>query len=72
MAGASKKGLTEQEIRTEYIDKAVEPPTLREAKFITECLRRLMALCDSLEAALRRAEATAEKLADAVVAEIVG
>jgi type I restriction enzyme S subunit len=46
------------------------PPT-NEQKRIVAKVDQLMALCDSLEAALRRTEGTAQKLAEAVVAEIV-
>jgi type I restriction enzyme S subunit len=46
-------------------------PPVSEQKRIVAKVDQLMALCDSLEAALRRAEGTAQKLAEAVVAEIV-
>lgn len=44
---------------------------LAEQKRIVAKVDQLMALCDRLEASLRRAESTAQKLAEAVVAEIV-
>ncbi len=46
-------------------------PPLAEQKRIVAKVDQLMALCDTLENALRRAESTAQKLAEAVVAEIV-
>jgi type I restriction enzyme S subunit len=46
------------------------PPLAEQARIVAK-VDQLMALCDTLEAALRRAEATAQKLAEAVVAEIV-
>ncbi len=46
-------------------------PPLAEQKRIVAKVDQLMALCDTLEAALRRAESTAQNLAEAVVAEIV-
>lgn len=46
-------------------------PPLAEQKRIVAKVDQLMALCDTLEAALRRAESTAQKLAEAVVVAIV-
>jgi type I restriction enzyme S subunit len=46
-------------------------PPLAEQKRIVAKVEQLMALCDALEAALRRKEAVAAKLAAAVVAELV-
>lgn len=46
------------------------PPVAEQARIVAK-VDQLMALCDTLEAALRRAESTAQKLAEAVVAEIV-
>jgi type I restriction enzyme, S subunit len=46
------------------------PPLAEQARIVAK-VDQLMALCDTLEAALRRAESTAQKLAEAVVAELV-
>ena len=46
------------------------PPPTEMARIVAK-VDQLMALCDTLEAALRRAETTAQKLAEAVVAELV-
>ncbi len=46
-------------------------PPLPEQKRIVAKVDTLMALCDTLEDALRRAEDTAQKLADALVAELL-
>jgi type I restriction enzyme S subunit len=52
-------------------ETVIAVPPLAEQKRIVAKVDQLMALCDSLEVALRRAEGTAQKLAEAVVAEIV-
>jgi type I restriction enzyme, S subunit len=65
-------GTTAQGIKAAKLKLIHVPlPPLAEQKRIVAKVDQLMALCDSLEAALRRAESTAQKLAEAVVAEIV-
>jgi type I restriction enzyme S subunit len=65
-------GSTVKHLRVGDVESLFIPlPTLEEQKFIVAKVDQLMALCDTLEAALRRAESTAQKLAEAVVAELV-
>jgi type I restriction enzyme S subunit len=66
------KGTLIQHMFTSQVDEALIliPPLAEQARIVTK-VDQLMALCDTLEAALRRAETTAQKLAEAVVAELV-
>jgi len=52
-------------------ETVVAVPPLAEQHRIVAKVDALMALCDTLEAALRRSEDTAQKLADALVAELL-
>jgi type I restriction enzyme S subunit len=68
----SATGMTAQGIKSAKLKLIHVPlPPLAEQKRIVAKVDQLMALCDTLEAALRRAESTAQKLAEAVVAAIV-
>ena len=56
---------------TELLGLSFCVPPVQQQLAIVAKVDQLMALCDTLEAALRRAESTAQKLAEAVVAELV-
>jgi type I restriction enzyme S subunit len=65
-------GTTAQGIKASRLKLIPVPiPPLAEQKRIVAKVDQLMKLCDALEAALRRSEDVARKLADALVAELV-
>jgi type I restriction enzyme, S subunit len=65
-------GSTSPHINMKAIRQFLVPvPPLAEQKRIVAKVDELMKLCDALEDALRRAEDTAKKLADALVAELL-
>ena len=66
------KGTLIQHMFTSQLDEAlVIIPPLAEQKRIVVKVEQLMKLCDALEAALRRSEDRAAKLAEALVQEMV-
>ena len=68
---AAAVGSTVKHLRVGDVESLMIPvPPVAEQKRIVARVDALMTLCDTLEAALRRAEEKARRLADALVAEI--
>jgi type I restriction enzyme S subunit len=73
LIGEAKQAVSQASISQANIVSVVfqMPPALAEQKRIVAKIEHLMKLCDALEAALRRSEDRAAKLAEAVVQEMV-